>query len=90
MSIKRVSHSKTLGIIIDDKLLWKNQIEAIVTKASRDIGMLRRMKKAIAPKDTLITVYNALILPYFEYDCLGWDTCSAREYLLQKLHKNVK
>jgi hypothetical protein len=30
--IKRVSHAKSLGIIIDEQLLWKNQIEAISSK----------------------------------------------------------
>ncbi|CAB4031178.1 Hypothetical predicted protein, partial [Paramuricea clavata] len=30
--IKRVKYSKTLGIIIDDQLLWKKQVETSVSK----------------------------------------------------------
>jgi hypothetical protein len=33
--IKRVKHAKSLGIIIDEQLLWKNQIEAISRKVSK-------------------------------------------------------
>ena len=32
--IKRVKYSKTLGIIIDDQLLWKKQVETTVSKVS--------------------------------------------------------
>ena len=51
--IKRVNHAKSLGIIIDEQLLWKNQIEAISSKVSKGIGVLRRIKNCV-PKTTLI------------------------------------
>jgi hypothetical protein len=35
--IKRVKHAKSLVIIIDEQLLWKNQIEAISGKVSKGI-----------------------------------------------------
>jgi hypothetical protein len=38
-NIKRVKHPKSLGIIIDEQLLWKNQIEAISGKVSKGIGI---------------------------------------------------
>ena len=82
--IKRVKHSKTLGIIIDDQLLWKKQVETTVSKVSKGIGMLRRIKSCV-PKRTLIKVYNAIILPHFDYCSLVWSNCS--EYLLDKLQK---
>ena len=46
--------------------------------------MLRRIKK-IVPKTTLIKVYNAIILPHFDYCSLVWDNCS--DYLIDKLQK---
>ncbi|CAB3989406.1 Hypothetical predicted protein [Paramuricea clavata] len=42
--IKQVHKSKTLGVIIDEHLLWNHQIQNIVTKASKGIGMMRRIK----------------------------------------------
>ena len=58
IDIKRVKQAKTLGIVIDEKLLWKNQIDEITTKVSRGIGMLRRMK-AYVPQETLKCTDNA-------------------------------
>ena len=74
INIKKVKQAKTLGIVIDEKLLWKNQIDEITTKVSRGIGMLRRMK-AYVPQETLRTVYNALIMPHFDYCSFVWDNC---------------
>ena len=44
-TIKRVSYSKTPGVVIDEHLTWQRQIENIQTKISKGIGMLRRIKK---------------------------------------------
>ena len=77
-------HAKSLGIIIDEQLLWKNQIEAISGKVSKGIGMLRRLKNCV-PQTTLIKVYNALVLQYFEYSSLVWSNCS--DQLISKLQK---
>ena len=45
--IKRVHKSKTLGVIIDEHLLWNHQIQTTVTKASKGIGMMRRIKQFV-------------------------------------------
>ena len=60
------SEIKTLGVVVDDQLLWKNHVDATIAKVSKGIGMLRRMKPYV-PKFTLMHVYNALILPHFDY-----------------------
>ena len=43
-NIKRVYKTKSLGIIIDDKLSWKENIHSICKKTSKGIGMLRFCK----------------------------------------------
>ena len=80
--IRRVKYSKTLGIIIEDQLSWKKQVETTVSKVSKGIGMLRQIKSSTR---TLIKVYNAIILPYFNCCSLVWSNCI--EYLLDKLQK---
>ena len=82
--IKRVDKSKTLGVIIDEHLTWKNQVDSIRKKVSKGIAMLRRMKEYV-PISTLIKVYNAIILSHFDYCSLVWDECA--DYLLTKLQK---
>ena len=63
--IKRVHKSKTLGVIIDEHLLWNHQIQNTVTKASRGIGMMN--------ESILVKIYNAIVLSHFDYCSLVWD-----------------
>ena len=51
--IKRVKVTKTLGVIVDEILKWNDHINNVITKVSRGIGMLRRIKECV-PKSTLI------------------------------------
>ncbi len=59
-------------------------INMVATKVSKGIGMIRRMK-AFVPQSTLISVYNSIILPHFDYCSLVWDIGNA--YSLEKLQK---
>ena len=83
-NIERVKHTKTSGIVVDEYLSWKNQISNIIAKVTKGIVMLRRMKVFVL-RSTLITIYNLLILPHFDYCSFVWDNCS--KYLLDKLQK---
>ena len=83
-NIKRVKETKTLGVIIDDQLKWNAHIGNVVTKVSKAIGMIRRMKN-IVPQSTLISVYNAIVQPHFDYCSLVWDIGNV--YSLEKLQK---
>ena len=37
--IKKVSETKTLGVIVDDQLKWNSHINTVATKVSKGIGM---------------------------------------------------
>ena len=73
-----------MGVIADDKLLWNEHIHSITIRASKGLGMLRRMRPFV-PRSILITIYKSLILHYLDYCCMVWDNCS--NYLLDKLQK---
>ena len=74
-SIKRVSSTKTLGVIVDECITWKDHIDKVAKKASKGIRMLRRSKDLL-DKNTLKTIYSAFVLPHFDYCALVWDNCS--------------
>ena len=81
--------TKSLGIVIDEQLDWKEYVEAISKKASKGIGALR-LCKSFVPLDTLQILYNTLILPYFDYCCLVWNNCSITlKTSLQKLQNRA-
>ena len=74
-SIKRVSSTKTLGVMVDECITWKDHIDEVAKKAAKGLGILRRSKNFL-DKDTLKTVYNAFVLPQFDYCALVWHNCS--------------
>ena len=73
--ISCVKETKTLGVLIDKNITWKNDIKATCTKISKAIGMMRQVKNVIS-NESLKRLYKALVLPYFDYSSLVWDNCS--------------
>ena len=61
--IKRVDHTKSLGLTIDDHLSWCKHVDEICRKVSLAIGALKRVRPFIS-KETAIQIYNALIMPH--------------------------
>jgi hypothetical protein len=59
-------NAKTLGIIVDQRLSWKSNTENICKKITSGISALRRAKPFVN-KDTLISIYNAIVRPHFDY-----------------------
>ena len=82
--IKRVEHTKSLGVTIDAHLTWCRHVEEISSKVFSAIGAFKRVRPFI-PKETAIQIYNALILPNFDYCSPVWDCLSG--YLSDKLQK---
>ena len=56
-TVKQVYSKKTLGVIIDDKLCWNEQIDNISKTVSKGIGMLRRAKPFVST-ETLTYIYQ--------------------------------
>ena len=69
IKIKQVTNLKFLGIIIDDKLDWKSQINYVSTKLSRAIGILNKVKFKLK---SLVLVYNSFLYFHLTYCCHIW------------------
>ena len=63
-----------LGVDLDHKLTFHTYIEEICKKICSGIGVLRRIRQFV-PQGSLVTLYNSLIQPYFDYCSPLWDTC---------------
>ena len=69
--IQRVFKTKFLGVIIDDKLNWKEHIKYISTKLSKTIAIVFK-SKMVLDKNSLRTLYCSLFLPYINYCSEIW------------------
>ena len=73
-SFSRVYEFKYLGVMLDPNLSWNDHIDYISAKISSRLGMLRKACKVI-PWEACIILYDAMILPLFDYCCAVWGGC---------------
>jgi len=87
MEIECVHETKFLGVIIDDKCLYKSHINYIANKISKFVGILHRAK-GILDIQSLKVLYFTLVQPYFTYCLTIWghtyESYLSRLYALQK------
>ena len=72
-----------LGVIIDQKLSWKQHIQHISNKISKTIALLRLLRY-IFPKRILKLIYMSLIYSYINYCNIIWG--GAYDIVLQPLY----
>ena len=59
-------------------------------KITSGISALRRVKPFIVERGTLISIYNAIVRPYFDYSCEVWDVFGEMQFKqLQKLQNRA-
>ena len=87
--IEQKDFIKYLGVFIDFNLSWKEHINYIVSKISRSIGIIAKLRHFV-PYETLINIYKTLINPYIYYGICSWGN-SAKTHLerLLVLQKRV-
>ena len=83
-SIKNVKEAKSLGLLIDEHLTWTKHIDEKSKKISSAVGALKRTSPFISER-TALQIYQALILPHFDYYSSVWDELNAT--LSDKLQK---
>ena len=87
--LSRVQHCKFLGVIIDEKLSWKEHVLYIKNKLSKNIGILFRCRFNLC-LEHLQVLYRSLIEPYLFYCCIIWSgACSSTLDTLIKMQKRA-
>ena len=79
VSLEHKSYIKYLGVLIDENLSWKNHLDCVITKISKTIGMIAKLRHFV-PSSVLTNIYKSLILPYLTYGLVAWGNAS-KNYL---------
>ena len=80
---------KLLGVVIDNKLAWNEQIDTVCLNITRRITLLKLLSTYI-DKRSMTQYYNSYILPIFDYGCMIWGRCTtANTQRLLKLQKRA-
>ena len=72
VKINQVGNATVLGVEIDDRS-WHSHIDKVAKKVTSGIGAIRKIRDLV-DRETLISVYNALVNPHFDYCSEVWDT----------------
>ena len=86
-SLDRVTVTKFLGVILNENLSWKWNIEYVLGKLSRNVGIIRKLSYSL-PSYILRTLYNTLIIPYI--NCCNVVWCVPSQTLLSRIHVSQK
>ena len=87
--LKRVTHCKYLGIVIDEHLDWGKHIEYLSKKVLKDIYLLKRIRPYVTQQTALI-FYKSVIQCKFDYCSAIWgNTGKGNLDSLQKLQNRT-
>ena len=78
-----IDYIKYLGVLIDQNLSWKYHIDSIVTKISKNVGLIAKLRHSV-PRPILLNIYKSLIHPYLTYGLAAWGQ-ACRTYLNKNL-----
>ncbi len=70
-ALEHVSYVKFLGVIIDDKLNWKNHMSYVSSKAAEHAGILPRVIDILSRKKIVDLYYN-MIYPFISWVNIAW------------------
>ena len=80
--IKHSQCSKSLGVLIEENLTWKNHADALSKKIASGIGAIKLINHCLPPS-ALHDVYYGLVQSHFDYCNMVWGNCG--ETLCDKL-----
>ena len=70
--VAHTSCQKHLGLYIDEKLNFSQNINIKISKANTRIGIIKRLSHII-PRKTLLTTYKSFIRPHLDYCDVIYD-----------------
>ena len=78
---------KFLGVILDENINWKDHINMIENKISKNIGLLYKAKPFL-DQSCLKYIYYSFIHSYLNYANIAW--CSTNKTKIKKLFSKQK
>ena len=87
--VMRESHTKYLGVILDEKLTFEKHIDYTQRKVIPRLKLLGNLRN-IVPIQTALTIYKTMITPLFDYcDVMLGGLSQKCQYKLQKLQNSA-
>ena len=69
--LKEEPYIQYLGLMLDSHLNWKAHVSHVMKKTKRNIGLISKLRYFVNT-NTLVSLYYALIYPFFIYSLIAW------------------
>ena len=69
--LEKVKSIKYLGVILDEKITWNDQIEYLSGKLSRSAGIFSKLR-CYLNREVLLQIYQSLFKSHLQYAILCW------------------
>ena len=66
IQVKRASHCKHLGILLDEKLNFKQHIDTVIMKINKGTTVIKKLRHSL-PRKSLMTICKAFLKPLIDY-----------------------
>ena len=70
-TITRVQSTKSLGVVFHQRLIWEEHVDSLCKRVSSGLAALKQPRQYVH-QDTLLTIYDAVIEPLFDYCDVVW------------------
>ena len=64
--VERASHHKHLGILLDEKLNFKQHLDSAILKINKGTSVIKQLRQSFSRK-SLMTIYKAFLRPLINY-----------------------
>ena len=86
--LTQVDSLSYLGVKVDDSMNFNAHISNVCSKIARALNVFKQCK--ILPSSVMIKIYNAIVLPHFDYCATVWGTTSQANFTrLQRLQNRA-
>ena len=83
--LKYICSTKSLGVVIDSRLLWRDQVHEMCKSYCNQINMLKRIRHL--PSKLLEDIYFKTIIPHVTFSISVWGSCSPTTFAeIDRLH----
>ena len=63
---------KHSGLLLDKRLAFDRHVEEMILRANKGVGLITRLRRYL-PRNSLLTIYKALIRPHLDYGDVVYD-----------------
>ena len=79
-SVERVSSYKLLGVIFNNRLIWHDHVQYIISKASKRIFCVSQLVKArVRLISDIVIIYCSIVRSILKYCCEVWHPGLSRQ-----------